>query len=214
MDDITWPGNREPDDYEDLFLALPARDATPRRESGEREDTRDTPEEQSAKARILANLGLRRDTSGNLRLSDTELAETLEQWALQPVRSLPEPDRGGSDAIEVAIELDDPVVTEILDGQASLHLVVSTEDIDGEETRIEARAALPHVPRIHDAVLLAVLTCGVAGHLVSFPLRPHNDGSDDFPLWSLIGGATVPPYGPVRGVRLRIERHGDTDDRL
>lgn len=209
MDHTTGPENR-PEDSEDRFLALLAGDSATRRDQERREVPHETRKERAAKARILANLGLRRGMSNDLELSDIELAETLDQWAFQPVRSLPHSDRSGSEAIEMSTELDDPVVTEILARKGSLHLVVSTVDIDGEEVRIEARAALPSAPSIRDDVILASITFP-AGHPVTFPLHVHNEGTDEFPLWSLVGGATVPPQGPVRTAHLTIERYNDPE---
>ncbi|WP_405137796.1 hypothetical protein [Nocardia sp. NBC_01388] len=156
----------------------------------------------AAQRRVLANLGFRNPNT-ELSLSDNEIADVMDEWSLQNVRGGEAPTGRGD---TITVDIDQTIVPAgMTDDEArTLQLVVTATPVDNHETRISARIALPDNPSPVQVVVIATVIFE-GNRPVRFPLQAKNEGTADFPLWTLAGGASIPAYGRITGAHIDIE---------
>lgn len=160
------------------------------------QDPREDAREDAAVARILGNLGLTRPGLATY-LDDSSLESAVNEWALEPATH-----RGDSESI---FELDEDTREALAGSQEEIvELKAHTSEIDSQTTRVEVTVSLPDRPALRREVI-AVVEFTDRDQPIRFPLELENEGSEDFSLYALTGGATVPnPRGRIRNARLEF----------
>ncbi|MFF0544132.1 hypothetical protein ACFYTF_14980 [Nocardia thailandica] len=161
-------------------------------------DPREIAREDAAVARMMGNLGFT-GQGVDAHLEDDAIAAAVDRWNLQTVGT-----RGSAPTVTL-FELDEQTTVAVT-GSADdiIELECSVTPADGDTVRIRLLAAITGKPESTGDIVAALHIEG-ASHAIRFPLRLDVQGSEEMPLYELVGECTMAgPLGRITRARLEI----------